>query len=457
MPVPAGTATVYPGLVEQAIGAGPVTVTVNGHVLPAAAVGPLTITRGRTQPDQRPDASTLTVTLSTDHLVELPRLGDPVAVDLSAAAETYFAAPASAVPRFRGSVTDLAARPVDAVTGEARLTLVAAGNRATLAGIDVGTDPWPAELDGARADRVLTAAAADNPAIDVAFVDVGTLTVAGRDPAKVKAGQLLDDLAVSTGGELVERRDGRLAWHDAAHRDSTPVAVTLAAADVIADAMWRQNLSGLLNDLTLTYAAGTVTVTDTTAIAETKMRGQQDITTDLAGETDALTRATDLVGRYGWPRWRLDVLPVDLLRTVDPAQGAALLALDFADLLEVVGFPTTGPFVEAQLWVEGSTEEITRHGWRLSLNVAEFGLTATPPRWADVPGAGAPEFRLWNTRTRTWQTIPADGLRWVDVDLELTWLAAVSWQLPQVSIDRWIDQPGNHHWNTDPVVTWATF
>lgn len=437
MPIPAGVVPDQPGLLERAIGDAPIVVTIGGVEVPRAALGPVTIIRGRTRPDQRPAAAACSVILSTADLPALPVLGDAVTVDLTDASAAYFTAPDDTRPRFRGKVTDLQARPVAEVTGGARLTLLAAGPRAELADLDIAGGAYPAETEGERAGRMLDAITATLTDLTVAYVDPGWAPIAARAGSVASAGSLLDELSVSTGGELVELRDGSVAWQDIDHRADSVPAVTFYAGQVLADALWQQDRAGLLNDVTIEYAGGNVRVVDDAAVAAIGFRARQTLTTTLADSASATTRGNDIVSRYGWPRWRLDQLPVDLLRTVDPATGGIVLGLDVSDLIEVTGFPSTGPFVESQLYVEGAAETITRHGWRVALNVSESGLTAAAPRWIDVP----------------------ESVLWTDVPPDLTWIGAAGWTLPPGTGDRWSDQPGDLRWAavTPDTTTWDTY
>lgn len=312
--------------------------------------------------------------------------------------------PHGAGRRFIGKVTDAAA--VSTAPGNPdRVTITAAGTRARLAQIDVGDTPWPAELDGARAGRILAAALLVDPSL-ATTADAGLVTVMARDVDRQKAGQLLDQLAVSSGGELAELRDGTLAWQDAGHRRALSPTVTLTPDDVIAPVGWEQQLGGLLNDLTIGYGPnpqGTVRVVDT--IAAATWPAPQSLGSELPDAAAAQARANDLVGRFARPRWRLPGLAIDLLRTTTAARAGALLALDFGQLLTLAGFPTSGPFAAGDLFVEGATEQLTRSAWRLSLAVSDYRATGPATRWIDVD----------------------PGISWAEVPADLSWLGAVAW------------------------------
>lgn len=440
------------GLLEEAVGGDPVTLTVGTVALPGSAVGPVTVRRGRTDPDERFAAATLSTTVDAGALTAPPELGDSVQLTLTAAAAAYFGITTAARTRFVGRVTDTDVTPGARITGPPRYGLVAAGVRARLE-VKVGDVPWPAELDGARATAILTAAAARLPELTVTAGSPGTVTVFARDVDAQPASGLLDELAESTGGELLELRNGSVTWRDAASRTNVAAALTLDAGNVLAGTSWSQRLAGLVTDLELGYSAAdpqpAVRVVDTAAEGrvgafEARQRSQ------LADEAAAQSRAVDVVGRRSRPRWRIESLGVDALHTLPVPTAAALLEADVAVLVALTGFPAVGPFTQARLWLEGWTETLTRDGYRFELDVTDYAATATAPRWADVPTAV-----LWQQGNRT---DPWYLRRWpATVPAELSWLGAVGWDPGQVDAGRWADEPADVTWSAvSATQTWAT-
>lgn len=395
------------GRVERVIGGPPLQLTLAGLAVPAqlenpdqpgrleGTHGPVTVRRWRSDPDSRPEPATCSVTVSARALaaagyVGPPQLGDELLVDLSPAAGAWLGLTPEQLPalrRFAGRLTDAEAIPETAGGGPALYKLAAAGPSARLGRLTIGEPPWPVELDGQRVERVLSAAAAQVDDLVIGDVDAGTVSVLARDVDAQSAASLLDELAVSGGGELVELRDGTIEFHDAEHRRDAPSLVELTAGEVLAPASWKSTLAGLVNDLTLTYGAESalsVQLADQVAAGGPLGRLAAKLTTQLAAEADAQQRLHDLLGRRSRQRWRIDQLPVDLVASVSPAKAGLLLGSTFGDLVDVVGFPAAGPFAVAALWIEGQTETITARSWRLDLAVSEFGLTAPAPRFVDV-------------------------------------------------------------------------
>lgn len=455
------------GAVEAALAGVPYVITFGGYTVPDDAWALCSITRGRKRPDTRPEAAQLVLLLASERITQLPVTGDQVTVDLSPEALAYLglAGGDPAVERFRGRVTDLNATATGAVTGPARVQLVAVGPRARAAQLPIGTAAAPAEFDGDRADRYLADVVAQDASITLGASDAGTRTVAARAGASSDAGPLFDELAISSGGELVEQRDGSLVWHDADHRRNLAPVFTLQPQHVLTEsAKAAQGIAGLLNDLTLSYdGGGSVRVVDTVSADPVTGygRAQLSLSSTLPDATAATSRGNDLVGRYSVPRWRLERLTVELLRTVDPGLAADVLGVEFGQLVRVEGFPQSGPFPAARLFVEGGTEAATRDSWSLALAVSDYALTGGSPRWADL-GAITTTYLRWDRRHRVprFGVTPGTGPTWADLattDPDLTWLGAAGWDVDSPTADRWVDQPADRSWaDTDPT-TWAAY
>lgn len=431
-------------------GGPPLTMILAGVELPEAAIGPVRIIHGRTSADVRPPPSTLSVQLVAELLPELPELGDALRCELSdeMLAALGLAAPELARVRFVGTVTDAGVLPARGV-----VEVTAAGPKARAALYPIGDIPWPAELDGDRAERILTALVEADPTITVGTIDPGTVTLLGRDVDRQPAASLLDDLAAYTGGDCWETRAGELTWHDARHRSDVTPAVELAARHVLVDPRFTKNLDGLVTDLTVGYGLpvfdpldgsttqATVRVADTTApIPQLASR----VSTPIESTADATAYAIGVVGRRSRPRWRVPNLEVDVLRTLDDTARDALLVVEASVLLRLVGLPTAAPYGTAQLWLEGWTETYSRRAWRMSLAVSPRGLTGAQARWIDVPGTWQPDPLLPATAPLTWLSDPFAGY---------SWIGTAGWWTDDLPGDRWADVPAGLRWGTYPATT----
>jgi hypothetical protein len=421
-------------LLDRVIGPDAILVAIGGVDLDPGLVGPVTIRHGRDDVDDLPTASTCSFTIDAS-ATALPSIGDDVTVDLGADAVTYFTAPLSAIRRFAGRVTDLTAIPARGVNGRAFVRVVAVAPLAVLGRTIVGDTPWPAELDGVRADRVLDLVVAANPSIVVDDVDPGFYVVRARDVDRKAALGLLQELARDALGVLVGLRSGAIAYQDAEHRRNAPVRVTVDASEALADTAWVQDLAGLTNDVTVAYGdaepQAETAVVDEVSV-DTFGRYGVRLATQLDDEVGAAALASALIGRGSRPAWRIENLTVELLRTVDPVNAAILLDLEVSDLVAVTGFPSTGPFVTSSLWVEGWTETIARDEWTLVLNVSGFAYGGPPARWVDV----------------------AASVAWAEVPADVSWLGFSAWDFPRESAGRWVDVAANTEW-ADVPTQWA--
>lgn len=435
------------GLLELFAGGKPLTVTLDGLALDNDKLGPVSIVRGRASAEERPKATVVSFAVKAEALVALPELGDPVVVDLSDDLLDALGGGEEHRRRFTGTVTDAAIRPSAEI-----VTIVAAGDRSRAARVPIGDVPWPAELDGARATRILAALVAADPTFDVLPGDPGTVTVLARDVDRQPAAALLDDLAAFTGGDAWETRAGELTWRDARSRSDLAPGLTLDASNVLVDPEFTKSLDGLVTDLTVYYGPdpqASIRLRDTAAPITTLAA---QVSTPLATASDAQAYATEVVGRRSRPAWSVPALGVDVLRTLDPAQRLALLAAEPGLLVALTGMPTTAPFSASQLWVEGWRETYTRQSWRFAISVTPRGLTGAQARWIDVPAtyvpAAAPGDPLPAPQPMTWAAQPFAGLSWIAV--------AGWWTDEEITLGRWADVPANVRWGNYPAgTTWG--
>lgn len=439
-----------PGRLERTFGGAPLTASIAGVAIAGDDLGPVSIRRGRSRPNERYAPATVTLVFRRSGLVDLPTLGQAVNVELTDEVLDYFALSEDARPRFVGRVTDAKARPESRLNGPALVTVIAAGLKSRLGQCQVGGVAWPEELDGARAGRIFDQLAETHPEIATTPPDPGrTMLLAkyGETAVPYDAETAFTQLADDAGGECVELRDGSLAWHDADHRRGAVPVLELAAGNVESDVSFGQVLAGIVNDLEVAYgytAAGSsvprpaVRATNAGAFASTGGPIDARQESEIRDRTTALVRAVEVIGRRGRPRWRIDEgMTVELLRTLSRDQAAALLAADVGDLVRTVGFPASGPFVSAFLWAEGWTETITRNTWSFAVDFAEYSELAPSAYWADMPPA------------ETWDDPALVGLSWMDF-VGLPIASGVS--------DRWVDQPSDLKWSTvNPATTWADF
>jgi hypothetical protein len=306
----------------------------------------------------------------------------------------------------------------------------------------VGDEPWPQELDGARALRILRLAW---PTLPAANVDPGIYQVIPRDVDRQDALGLVHEAAEAGGGLLWARADDTMPrYADFEHRRGTLAALELDACDVLASPTWTRDLGGLVNYVSLTYGVAPVDPPEgaPTEAPSLTSRNQSSVdrfgeygysaTLALALQADAQARADLITTRNGTPAWLLSDLPVDI-RGLTTAELETLLALDMHDLILLTGLPAAGSApTSTYVWVEGWTENLAAGDHALTLSVSTYCATAPPVRWDDVPVE-----TTWDTADPTW-----------------TWDSVVCIG-PIPNRGRWNDVPATTRWNdVSPAITW---
>jgi len=387
---------------------------------------------GRDDPTAQPEASTAVLEL-VGALPDVARIGARVRLAAVLGGVEY--------PRFVGEITDVAVGwdHVDI----ARPRIIAAGDLARLGRRPIGDAPWPAELDGVRAARILELGGFPP---DPLATDPGTVEILARDVDRKPALELVHEVASDGGGIVWQSRAGELAYADALHRRGSAVRLEIAACDVGLGLGWEATLEGLVNDATVRYGPvpeggeqAEVHASDPVSIAE---RGEYGagLSTQLASAVDAQRRADAIVSRQAAPSWVLGGLELDL-GLLDHARTLALLEhVEVHELVSITGLPETSPATSALLWVEGWRESIegTEGGglaWRIAYATSDYCRTSSPPLWDDVPA----------------------GVTWDTIDPARTWNGAACLPPPPPA-GRWHDVPASMRWDTtDPAITWDTW
>lgn len=418
----------------------PVGADASGHIIDpdlSASISEWKVAGGRTDVSANVEATTLTIRLRHSTAGRVPALNEPMRLLLGGALATALGLPEADRARFTGEVTGRW------ITGDV-LTVTAVGRRSRLGSLYVGDEPWPTELDGDRALRILQLAEAQLSDLQLGDVDPGTAFVLARDVDRQPALGLLESLGLSADGQLVETRTGALEWHDADHRRFAPVALELRPAELLADLEWSSTREGMVNTVTVVYGTDPgsgrpeFTATDTAAagpLGSGPLAAQLD--TELANLDDAVSRASLLVNRRSTEWWATPALTVELVRTLTASKLAAMLSLAHGTPIYVAGLPSLHPLQSGRLMVEGYAETMTPRGWAMELAVADAGMAAPPIRWVDVP----------------------TDVSWAEVEPHVTWAWCARWVPDEPALlGRWADQPADLAWSDVPLVdTWATY
>lgn len=401
------------------------------------------INHGRDDPDSQPEASSLTLDLSLDQVApELPpviEIGATITVRHILHPADSHTGPTQAI-RFVGQVSDIAVGWDDAGTDTPDAGVVQVVAVSPMAGLGsrmVGDIPWPQELDGARAKRILDLAGANPPPAET---DPGTVQVLARDVDRQPALNLVQEMCEYSRGVLWQTRDGKTLYADSDHRKGLAVALTLDACDVLVTPQWRRSTEGLVNKVSLAYGPtpeggeqATYQAQNDPSIAVLGERSYS-LTTQLAALADASALGGMLLARNSAPVWVMAELPVDV-KNLGAADTETLMRLDMHSLLQLSGLPAIGTIpTQAYLWVEGWQEKGAWGDLELVLSVSGFCRTVPAPTWDRVdPGW------VWN------------GMG------EMTWDQATCMG-PMPSFGRWSDIPASLRWNElAATITWDTW
>jgi hypothetical protein len=382
------------------------------------------IRHGRDDPSSHPEADSAVLDI----------IGAmPAGAAIGAALTVYALDPITAVPvpRFAGRISDvrIGFEDVDLPSG----TLIAVGELADMGRRVIGDTPYPAEADGTRVNRAITAAGVST---DPIRSDPGYLGVLARDVDAQPALNVARDAATDGGGFVWQATDGAVLYADAFHRRAPAVAFSLEACDLPVSLAWMQGLEGMANDVDVRYGPGATAskhADDPASIATYGTHGAS-LSTRIESASDAQERANLIVVRQSEPAWTLSALRFAL---ESPGVGLALtsqlLGAEVHDLINVTGMPAGSPMTSAMVFVEGWTETIVAGGWALELSVSDYCRTAPAPQWDDV----------------------MPGWLWDGISPGMTW-DAISCLPPYVSgaPGRWVDVPASQRWDTVGTTQW---
>jgi hypothetical protein len=399
----------------------------------------VTIRHGREDYGEQAEADTTTVELSPDHTgAAVPAI--EIGADLLITHQVTDTGPV--FTRFRGRVSDVSRTWDDvgeATPDQGLCQVVAVSSLGELGRRLVGDEPWPQELDGARALRILRLA---YPTLPATNVDPGIYQLIPRDVDRQDALALVHEAAEAGGGLVWTKAGDPFPYYaDFEHRRGTVAALELDACDILAAPTWSRDLSGLCNYISLTYGvapaegeAPSLTSRNQPSVDKFGEYGLS-VTLALANQADAQARANLLTTRNGAPQWVLSELPL-AVSELDPATVETLLGLDTHSLMLLTGLPAAGSApTSAYVWIEGWAEELAAGTHELTMAVSSYCATAPPVRWNDVP----PE-PTWDTADPSW-----------------TWDSVVCIG-PTPNHGRWDDVPATTRWDVVPAtVTWDTY
>lgn len=277
-------------------------------------------------------------------------------------------------PLPQGTVTLVGANPLAGITATATIAHVAIFSAAlTLARIAdhaaAGLDGFAAESADDRLERY--AAWGGIPAAEVA-TEAATINVAAIDSTGSTVVDLMRRIEASEGGVLFDDRDGTLTFHSRSHRyDPDTLTLDMAAQQIGADFSTQLDRDGVLNDVTASNSAGTVTA----RVVDTASRDDlgpmaSSLETLSTDDGEPYRTAAWWVNRSAEPKPRVPSLSVDLLTFAAAPSQDDILAATMGTLVTVTGQPSQAPTATGSYFIEGCTETIGPASYTLAFNVS---------------------------------------------------------------------------------------
>lgn len=348
----------------------------------------VTIRHGRGAADDPPLASTATLTL-----VNVTREVSS-SFSVADALEVYLA---DDVPRFVGRITD-------AALTDAGLSIIAVSSLSWLSGRTIGLEDWPEEPWSDRVARAFLEAGyavtwegwigtwadagaatwaepVENPPVTIEVGDADPL-IAARPAEEVKLGAYLATLAESEPAAIANLPNGNVIVQAlSARKTHEPVALDPLAVAYAPE--WTM-VDDVRNLITVEYDGGTVIAQDPASIARFgDVPRERKITTELALEADAITRAALALAREALPDWL--IADAELLELED--------ALTIGDPVVLSELPSWAPQPSYVGLLEGWEDHVEKIegvdglAWNMRLTLSAPRLSGVGLQWAAIPAA----------------------------------------------------------------------
>lgn len=286
---------------------------------------------------------------------------------------------------FTGKVTDIR-NNIDAagtVNKVAIQTLTAISPLANMSRKNI-TGTYGKEYDDVRMTNILTNAGVTIDSVDTPGV-YEFQSVAG---STTDAYTIAAKYAQMGFGYIYDTPTGKVGYANESHRFNDATAngyFNISKSYLLSrDISSSKNLNNLLNDVLLSYRAGTVTSSDTTSQASYGVQAGS-ITTELHNLTEAQYQADRYITLRATPRTNLGqfTIPLDAPNVTD-ADRNALISIYHGKPIQVQNLPTAIKNQTYRGFVEGWTFIIYQNSCQLTISSTDATLSIVPTRWQDV-------------------------------------------------------------------------
>jgi hypothetical protein len=312
--------------------------------------------------------------------------------------------------RFTGEVSDIQIVHLSSDPPEAITTIIAMGNLAKLGLALTGTDGFDHETVRERAEVILT-----DGGLNYLNGGSDSLEMHQTDPNIVPVLQALQELAEGSGATFFDTPEGLIAFESYGDRglthyantwnalqepwtfyeqswDSFPTSFasyTFPESGVVFSPTWTQNLTSLVNDVTVSYGnPDNLSYEQSEDSASIALYGRRSysLTSGLRKEADATARAGSILTAQANPLWQMGQISV-LVHELDTQDRDIVLALVNGATVTVPGLPSPAPYTSFTGIVEGWAETYTPGQHIITFSISDPRYSYQTVTWADVDPA----------------------------------------------------------------------
>jgi len=402
-------------------------VTIGGVQYQNLTVANLTITSGRTNIYQQPNAGYTNVEILNFNKANVAiGINDSLTIELQNSTSTF-------VPIFGGSIVEvgISVAEVGSTDYVQRINVIALGALARLPkaltdgvlshdfdGDQIYTilsqvlfNSWqevPQALTWATYDLTEQWQNAQNTGLGE-IDQPGNYELAQRSSSRIDVYSLVSALASSGLGYIYESSTGQIGYADSTHRTNYLAAngyVELTANDALARGLSIQSRAGdVRNNITIQYGQNSTNETDASDLASIGLYGQlsQIFTTTLRHLHDAQDQAAFYLDLRAYPRFNFNNITFELTNPeIDDTDRDALIGVFMGMPVEIADLPlnmNSGDFLG---FVEGWTFSAAYNQVSISMILSPISFSLQAMRWNDVPVV-----EQWNTVNPTLDWINA--------------------------------------------------
>ena len=266
-------------------------------------------------------------------------------------------------------------------------TITAVGPFSQMSRKIIGGSNFAKEMDTDRMTRIFNDAGQTIDVVDSPAI----YEFAIRSGSPADAYSLAASTAAQAFGYIYETAEGEVGFANESRRtnDAKANGYTVIPNNHI---LWgnvssQKTLADILNNISLTYNAGTVTATDAISIAD---YGQVDgsISTTLHDSADAQIQANKYITLRAYPKTSLSsfTIPINSSNVSDALKDFYIL-MSMGEPIQITALPIALKNTTYRGFVEGYTFSINQYEMILTLNTTDYTYSFTPTRWQDVSAA----------------------------------------------------------------------